>query len=559
MNNINIKNNEVAVYGVGGLGEIGKNTYGIQFQDEIIMVDAGIKFPENELLGVNYVIPDYQYLVKNKSKIKALVITHAHEDHIGGVPYLLKQLNIPIYAGPLAIAMIKEKLDEHGLLKHAHLHEVEPNSVLNFGKMSVTFFRTTHSIPDSLGIAVHTPQGIVVESGDYKFDLTPITNQSPDFQEIAHLGQEGVLCLMSDSTNAEQPGWTESERWVGHSIRHVFANTKGRLIFATFASNISRIKQAADTAVAHGRKIAIFGRSMEGAIANGQSLGYLNIPTNSLITADQLRTTPKSKTLILCTGSQGEQMAALSRMARGTHRQIKIHSDDTVFFSSNPIPGNTVSVNTVINQLEEDGAHVIHGKINHVHTSGHGRQNEQKLMVRLTTPKYFMPIHGECRMLHIHNQSAEQAGVPKKNCFALQNGDVLAMTKDHARIAGHFEAGDVYVEDNGIGTVGTSTLHERQVLSKEGLVAVVATLNLKKHRIEAGPDLLSRGFVYMRQSGRLLNLGRHTAFNAIRKAMNQPGISKQQIEKQVIQQLGHLFYQQTKRHPLILPMLVMHN
>ena len=559
MNKLNVKNNEVAIYGVGGLGEIGKNTYEVQFQDEIILIDAGIKFPQEGLLGVDYVIPDYQYLIKNQDKIKALVITHAHEDHIGGVPYLLKCLNIPVYAGPLALALIKEKLAEHKLLKSAKLHEITPKSVLKFGKMSVSFFRTTHSIPDTVGVAVHTPCGAIVETGDYKFDLTPVTNEPPDFQTMAKLGSEGVLCLMSDSTNAEKPGWTNSERWVGHSIRHIFNSVKGRIIFATFASNIARIKTACNTAIAHGRKIAVFGRSMETAMVNGQRLGYLDIPKDALVNAEQLHSIPASKTLIICTGSQGEPMAALSRIANGTHRQIEIQPHDTVVFSSNPIPGNTVSVNKVINELEEDGANVVHGRVNHVHTSGHGRQEEQELMLRLMKPKFFMPIHGEYRMLRIHIELARQCGVPRKNCFIMQNGDVLALTQNSARIAGHFAAGAVYIDSNGIGTVGDTVLHDRQLLSAEGLVVIVATINLNNRRIEAGPDLLSRGFVYMRQSGQLLGEGRRFAFNSIRHSMNSHNSNEAQIRRNLIRNLQRFLFEKTHRRPLIIPMLIMHN
>lgn len=555
MSQIHLKPEEVGVYAIGGLGEIGKNTYGIEYQDEIIIVDAGIKFPEDDLLGIDYVIPDYSYIVENVKRIKALVITHGHEDHIGGIPFLLKQANIPIYAGPLALALIKGKLEEHGLLRDAKLYEINADTELTFKNLSVTFFRTTHSIPEPLGIVVHTPQGNIVCTGDFKFDFTPF-GEPADLHRMAALGEEGVLCLLSDSTNAEIPTFTNSEKVVGQSIMKIIEGIHGRIIFASFASNIFRLQQAAEAAVKTGRKIVVFGRSMEKAIINGIDLGYIKVPKGTFIDPSELNKYHASEILIMCTGSQGESMAALARIANGTHRQVTLQPGDTVIFSSSPIPGNTTSVNKLINTIQEAGVEVIHGKVNNIHTSGHGGQQEQKLMLRLMKPKYFMPVHGEYRMQKIHAGLAMDVGIPKENIFVMENGDVLALTAHSARRAGHFNAQDIYVDGNGIGDIGAAVLRDRHDLSEYGVVLAVATVDFDSQMILAGPDILSRGFIYMRESGELIRESQRVLFNAIRIALKNKDASIQSVNGAIVNALRPFLYEKTEREPIIIPMIL---
>lgn len=549
---------DTLVYAMGGLGEVGKNMYCVEHDDEIIIIDCGVIFPDSDLLGVDYVIPDFTYLQQNQTKIKALVITHGHEDHIGGLPFFLKQVRIKeIWAGPFAKALIEKKLDEHHLLRSVKIREINSEeSRIRTKYFSIGFVDTVHSIPDSYGIFINTPNGRIFETGDFKFDLTPIGKNS-DYQKMAYIGQIGVTLLMSDSTNSSVPGWSISEGKVAQAINEQMAKTPGRMIVSTFASNTYRLAQILEAAVACNRKVAVFGRSMENVLDIGRRLGYINIPDSSFITGNELNTLPANRICIVCTGSQGEPMAALSRIANGTHRFIKILPGDTVLFSSNPIPGNAVSVGGVINQLTRVGANVItNSPLTSFHTTGHAPQEEQKLMLNLIKPKYFMPNHGEYKMLAQHSQTAMTTGIPKENCFVCANGDVLVLRNEEV-----FEAKEriqtdaIYVDGNDASGLSTSVIKDRRILAENGLVAVIVTIDSRYNKILCRPNIVSRGFVYIKESQTLLKEAELIVYDALKKKMQQR-TTFGELKNCIRSSLEPYLYKKTNRNPIVIPIIL---
>jgi ribonuclease J len=548
----------LSIFALGGTNEIGKNMYVVQYGDDIIVIDAGGKFPDESLLGIDLIIPDITYLEENKEKIRAMIVTHGHEDHIGGIPYFLKKLNVPIYATRFTLGLIELKLDEHRLAADTKLITIDSESKLELGSISVSFFKVSHSIPDCLGIVFHTPEGNVVHTGDFKFDLTPVNGQSSDIHKMAEIGQQGVLVLLSESTNAERRGLTPTELTVGEHIEEAFMKAEGKIFISTFASNVNRVQQVVDAAIKTNRKLALLGRSMVNVVDVAIERGYLHVPEGMLIDAHQIESFTPERVAILCTGSQGEPMAALARLATGNYRDAVIHPGDTVILAASPIPGNEKDVSKIIDNLFSLGAKVIYGSGSStgMHVSGHGYQEDLKLMLTLMKPTYFIPIHGEYRMLHHHRSLAESVGVEKGNTFIIKNGEVVDIEHGVARQTREVPAGDTYVDGIGVGDVGEIVLRDRKQLSEDGMVVIVLTLSKRDRKIIQGPDTITRGFVYVKDSENLLKdinrMVKHTVNDMQADNIRQWNVIKQGIKKSV----GQYLFTHTKRKPMILPIII---
>jgi ribonuclease J len=541
---------------LGGMQEIGKNMMAIEYKDTIIVIDCGLAFPDEEMLGIDLVIPDVSYLVKNKEKVKAIFLTHGHEDHIGALPYVLPQINVPVYGTKLTLGLVGNKLKEHGLLGSVELITIKPKDRVQIAELEVEFIKISHSIADSVAIAIHTPVGVIVHTGDFKVDYQPIDGEKMDLPRFAELGKHGVLALMSDSTNVERPGYTMSESTVGGSFIELFRDVKGRIIIATFASNIHRVQQAINAAVMFGRKVAVVGRSMVNVLGVATELGYMEIPDGVIIDVDNIDKYPPDKVTIITTGSQGEAMAALSRMASSDHRKIDIMPNDRVIISAAPIPGNEKLVTRVINQLFKKGADVIYESLADIHVSGHACQEELKLMQALVKPKFFIPVHGEYKHLKQHAKLAENMGLMKENIFILDNGSVLELTKDSAKTNGTVTAGKVLVDGLGVGDVGNIVLRDRKHLSQDGLIVVVVTISKESGQVIVGPDIISRGFVYVRESEDLMEDAKSIIKEALAKCEEKQITEWSAIKSQVKDSLREFIYSKTKRNPMILPIIM---
>ena len=539
---------------IGGLGLIGMNMTAFEYNESIVIVDCGMAFPENDMLGIDIVIPDVTYLKENISKVKGMVFTHGHEDHIGALPYILKELNVPLYATKLTMGLIERKLTEHNLMRGTKRKVVKPGQSINLGEFRIEFIKTNHSIQDAVALAIYSPAGIVVHTGDFKVDYTPVFGDAIDLQRFAEIGKKGVLALMCDSTNAERPGFTASERTVGRTIDNLFAeNRDHRIIIATFASNVDRVQQIINTAYKYGRKVVVEGRSMVNVISTAAELGYLNIPENTLIDLEQMKNYPDDQMVLITTGSQGESMAALSRMAANVHKKIVIKPGDTVIFSSNPIPGNEKAVSKVINELSMKGANVI---FQDVHVSGHACQEEIKLIYTLVHPKYALPVHGEYRHLKAQATLAENIGIPKDHIFIMKTGDVLEMDQDSAKVTGHVQTGAILVDGLGVGDVGNIVLRDRQHLAEDGIVIAVLTLEKYSNQILAGPDIVSRGFVYVREAEDLMEEAREIVEDAMQNCLSHRVTDWSKMKNTIRDSLGEFLWKRTKRRPMILPIIM---
>lgn len=546
----------VRIYSLGGIGEIGKNMYGIEYRDEIILIDAGLKFPDSRLTGIDCIVPDISYLIENKHKMKGLFLTHGHEDHIGAIPYVLRQLQLPIYGGPLTIGLVKAKLEEHRLLGQAELHVYQEEDRYAFKHLAVHFFRTTHSIPDAFGIVVDTPYGSVVHTGDFKFDFTP-EDRPANLFKMASVGGEGVLALLADSTNSEKEGFTPSERRVGDAILKQFQDCDGRILFATFASNVHRLQQVVEAAALCKRKIAVIGRSMEKVFNIGQELGYIRLPEGMLIDVKHIDRYPDHQVLIVCTGSQGEPNAALSRIASGAHRNVQVYPGDTVIYSSSPIPGNGQNINRSIDLLLRAGANVIYGSVFDIHTSGHGCREDLKLMLSFIRPKYFIPIHGEYRMLLSHRNLALQTGISDDRIFVMNIGDSLSVYRNRAKRGKTIPSGEVLISNGEMRSNEDELVLERMELAQEGIVIVVMTVDRKTRQIMAGPDIVTRGFVYMQDARPLLR----RAESMLKRNLNRLGTQKESYDRTVWlratrQVLRRYFIKEVGRTPHIMPSIL---
>ncbi|ALP34977.1 ribonuclease J [Paenibacillus sp. IHB B 3084] len=551
-------NDKLMIFALGGVGEIGKNMYVIQYGNDIVVVDSGLKFPEEDMLGIDIVIPDISYLTENRDKVRGIVLTHGHEDHIGGLPYVLKHLNVPVYGTKLTLGLVENKLKEANLLGETKRILINADSEIKLGStLKATFFRTNHSIPDSVGVCIDTPEGAVVHTGDFKFDHTPVNGQYADLQRMAEIGTRGVLALLSDSTNAEKPGFTPSEKSVGIVLEDIFRKSKQRVVVATFASNVHRIQQVINAAESTGRKVTVIGRSMVNVVGIASDLGYLEIPDGMLIEPEEVGKMSADRVVILCTGSQGEPMSALTRMARSTHRKVDILPGDSVIIAATPVPGNEKYVGRTIDELFRLGANVYYSAANPgIHVSGHGSQEELKLMLNLMKPKFFLPIHGEFRMQRRHALLAESVGVEPDNIFITDIGEVIEIQNGGARRAGKVTAGNVLIDGLGVGDVGNIVLRDRKLLSQDGILVVVVTLSKQDGTIKSGPDIISRGFVYVRESEGLLDEANRIVSSTLHKLMSENVNEWASLKTNVKDALGRFLYEQTRRRPMILPIIM---